>query len=51
MGREQNTHLNRSASPFNRGWYRPKHGYSQANGQTTQTQNLIILKRQTRKQA
>ncbi|MGV3466051.1 MAG: YpzG family protein [Heyndrickxia sp.] len=51
MGKSRNTHHNRNASPFNRGWYTPKHAHSQINGQTQQTVDLIILERQTRKQS
>lgn len=37
------------SSPFTAPWYRPKHAHSQVNGETQQTQDLIILKRQIRK--
>lgn len=36
-------------SKFTSPHFNPKHSNSQANGETTQTQNLIILKRQIRK--
>ena len=36
-------------SPFKKAFSNPKHGHAQANGQTTQTQNLIILERDTKK--
>ncbi|USK60500.1 YpzG family protein [Peribacillus asahii] len=32
-------------------WQNPKHTWLQINGQTKETQNLIILKRMTRKQS
>lgn len=51
MGKSMNTHRNRTASPFNRGWYTPKHAHSQINGQTKMSQDLIILEHQTRKQS
>ncbi|HEY2420657.1 MAG TPA: YpzG family protein [Neobacillus sp.] len=37
--------------PFSTPWANPKHAHSQINGETQQTQDLIILKHQTRKQA
>jgi hypothetical protein len=37
--------------PFTTPWYTPKHSHSQINGETQQSQDLIILKRQTRKQS
>jgi hypothetical protein len=39
------------SNPFKQPWANPKHAQSQVNGETQQTQHLIILKRQTRKQA
>lgn len=39
------THLNRNLTPFNRGWYRPKHSDSQVNGETEQTQQMIITEK------
>ncbi|WP_010170996.1 YpzG family protein [Bacillus coahuilensis] len=39
------------SSPFNKAFYNPKHAHSQANGQTQQTQDLIILENQTRKRS
>jgi YpzG-like protein len=39
------------SNPFNQPWANPKHAHSQVNGETQQSQDLIILKRQTRKQA
>ncbi|HWO74670.1 MAG TPA: YpzG family protein [Bacillus sp. (in: firmicutes)] len=38
-------------SPFEQTWTNRKHLYSQVKGQTQQTQNLIILEHQTRKQS
>lgn len=43
MNKNENTHLNRQLSPFNKAWYRPKHQNSQVNGHTEQTQPQIIL--------
>ncbi|MGG1401430.1 YpzG family protein [Bacillus salipaludis] len=37
--------------PFTTPWFKAKHANSYVNGETTQTQNLIILKRQVRKQS
>lgn len=38
--------------PFTTPWANPaKHAHSQINGETQQSQHLIILKRQVRKQA
>lgn len=37
--------------PFTTPWYSPKHAHSQINGETRLSQDLIILKRQTRKQS
>lgn len=37
--------------PFSTPWASAKHQHSQINGETQQTQDLIILKRQTRKQS
>ncbi|GIN23201.1 hypothetical protein J1TS3_43350 [Siminovitchia fordii] len=45
MQKNRQSHMNRELTPFNRGWYRPKHGGSQVNGQTQQTQEQIILER------
>jgi len=45
LEKHKNSHLNRELTPFNRGWYRPKHSGSQINGQTKQTQADIILER------
>lgn len=45
MQKDENSHMNRNLTPFNRGWYRPKHGGSQVNGQTQMTQEQIILAR------
>lgn len=36
---------------FNAPWYSPKHSYAQINGETQQTQNLIILEAETRKRS
>lgn len=38
-------------SPFNSLWTNPKHAKAQVNGQTQQTQPLIILERETRKRS
>lgn len=43
---KENSHLNRELTPFNRGWFRPKHSGSQVNGQTEPTQTDIILQRE-----
>ncbi|AZB41891.1 YpzG family protein [Bacillus sp. FJAT-42376] len=32
-------------------WANPKHAHSQVNGETQMTQDLVILKNQTRKQS
>ncbi len=45
MQKDQNSHMNRNLTPFNRGWYRPKHDGSQVNGETQQTQEQIILEK------
>ncbi|WP_081810690.1 YpzG family protein [Bacillus sp. UNC438CL73TsuS30] len=37
--------------PFSTPWANPKHAHSQINGESKETQDLIILKRQTRKQS
>ncbi|PMC33844.1 YpzG family protein [Metabacillus halosaccharovorans] len=42
---------NMYSNPFNQPWANPKHAHAQVNGQTQQSQDLIILKRQTRKQS
>ncbi len=39
------------SNAFSQPWANPKHAHAQVNGQTQQTQDLIILKRQTRKQS
>jgi YpzG-like protein len=39
------------SNPFNQPWANPKHAQSQVNGETQQTQNLIILEAQTRKRS
>lgn len=41
----------RFKGPFQHPWTTPKHTWSQINGETKETQNLIILKRMTRNQA
>ncbi|WP_456275025.1 YpzG family protein [Bacillus sp. AK031] len=53
MGKKNNTNkFDRTyQSPFNQAFYNAKHAHSQANGHTTQTQDLIILERQTRKRS
>ncbi|WP_069202992.1 YpzG family protein [Bacillus testis] len=38
-------------SPFETTWTSQKHAKARINGQTQQTQSLIILERQTRKQS
>lgn len=38
-------------SPFNGTWTRIKHAKAQVNGQTQQSQPLIILERETRKRS
>ncbi|MEL3974002.1 YpzG family protein [Rossellomorea oryzaecorticis] len=48
---KNNFYQNKYSSPFNKGFYNPKHAHSQANGQTTQTQNMIILEAETRKRS
>jgi hypothetical protein len=48
---KNNFNQNKYSSPFNKAFYNPKHAHSQANGQTTQTQDLIILEAQTRKRS
>ncbi|MBM7717049.1 hypothetical protein JOC94_004073 [Bacillus thermophilus] len=45
MRKKDLTHLNRNLTPFNRGWYRPKHSDSQVNGETEQTQQMIITEK------
>jgi hypothetical protein len=42
---------NHEGKPFTTPWAKSKHAHSQINGETQQSQDLIILKRQTRKQA
>lgn len=37
--------------PFNSNWSNAKHAKAQVNGQTQQTQPLIILERETRKRS
>jgi hypothetical protein len=37
--------------PFSTPWANAKHQHSQINGESKETQDLIILKRQTRKQS
>jgi hypothetical protein len=39
------------SNPFQRPWANPKHSHAQVNGETQQTQDLIILERQTRKRS
>ncbi|MBP3040925.1 YpzG family protein [Bacillaceae bacterium Marseille-Q3522] len=39
------------SSPFDSPWYNPKRAFSQVNGETQQTQSLIILENQTRKRS
>ncbi|MFD1708290.1 YpzG family protein [Siminovitchia sediminis] len=45
MHKDRNAHMNRNLTPFNRGWYRPKHEGSQVNGQTQRTQEQIIMEK------
>jgi len=45
LQKDQNSHMNRNLTPFNKGWYRPKHDGSQVNGQTQQTQEQMILEK------
>ncbi|MFC3885362.1 YpzG family protein [Bacillus songklensis] len=51
----QHTHKrfydNLYSNPFQQPWANPKHAHSQANGETRLTQDLIILKRETRKRS
>ncbi|WLR42672.1 YpzG family protein [Bacillus carboniphilus] len=42
---------NRHSNPFNQPWANPKHAHAQVNGQTQQTQDTIILEKQTRKRS
>lgn len=53
MGKKNNSNkFDRNyVSPFNQAFYNVKHAHSQVNGQTTQTQDLIILENQTRKRS
>ncbi|MDF0725917.1 YpzG family protein [Cytobacillus suaedae] len=39
------------SNPFQQAWANPKHSWAQVNGETKQTQNLIILENQTRKRS
>lgn len=48
---KNNFHNNVYKSPFEQTWTNRKHMWSQVKGQTQQTQNLIILEHQTRKQS
>lgn len=48
---KNNFYQNKYSSPFTKAFYNPKHAHSQANGQTTQTQNMIILEAETRKRS
>ncbi|MCR2821990.1 YpzG family protein [Lederbergia panacisoli] len=43
MNNNENSHLNRQLSPFNRAHYNPKRMFNQVNGQTEQSQQQIIL--------
>ncbi|KAB2492522.1 YpzG family protein [Priestia endophytica] len=36
-------------NPFQQAWSSPKHASSQVNGETQQTQGLIVLEKQMRK--
>lgn len=45
MSNNENSHLNRQLTPFNRGWFRPKSNSAQVNGQTQLTQQDIIRER------
>ena len=42
-------HLDRRSELFNHTWTRPKHAKAQVNGQTQQTQSLIILANECKK--
>lgn len=43
--------LNEYNNPFQQPWANPKHAWAQINGETKQTQNLIVLERETRKRS
>jgi len=50
-GTKKDFYDNLYSNPFSQPWANPKHAHSQVNGETQQTQNLIILQRQTRKRS
>ncbi|WP_072581050.1 YpzG family protein [Bacillus weihaiensis] len=39
------------SNAYTQPWANPKHAHAQVNGETQQTQDLIILERQTRKRS
>ncbi|MBS4209130.1 YpzG family protein [Bacillus sp. FJAT-50079] len=43
MTKQDNSHVNRQLSPFNRGWYNPKKVHTQVNGHTDLSVDSIIL--------
>ncbi|CAM4232646.1 YpzG family protein [Lederbergia lenta] len=45
MANNENSHLNRQLTPFNRAWFSPKNMSSQVNGHTQLTQDDIIRQR------
>ncbi|MBA4536328.1 YpzG family protein [Bacillus aquiflavi] len=50
MGKMKNQFFqNHYSNPFKSPWYSPKHAKAQVNGETQQTQSLIILENETRK--
>ncbi|MGM7724149.1 YpzG family protein [uncultured Metabacillus sp.] len=51
MGTKKRFYDNIYSNPYHQPWANPKHAHSQVNGETMLTQDLIILKRQTRKQS
>ncbi|MCH1627527.1 YpzG family protein [Ferdinandcohnia quinoae] len=48
MGKRRNDPY---TNPFQSPWANPKHSWAQINGETMQTQNNIILQRETRKRS
>ncbi|WP_078408432.1 YpzG family protein [Priestia abyssalis] len=53
MGKNTNKKFfdNRHSNPFQQPWANPKHAHAQVNGQTQQTQDLIILQHEARKRS
>lgn len=49
--KQKNFFSNRHQNPFSTPWANPKHAHAQVNGETQQTQDLIILEAQTRKRS